>query len=65
MGKQVKLFESTPSKGENITPAPKFKSDSIKELQALVEYHQHLYYNSQPEISDEKFDKLWDELKVK
>jgi len=39
------------------------KSDRIRELQALVEYHQHLYYNSQPEISDEKFDKLWDELK--
>jgi len=39
------------------------KSDRVKELQAQVEYHQHLYYNSQSEISDAEFDKLWDELK--
>jgi len=63
MGKQQKLFDSTPSNGKNIKPAPKFKSDRVKELQELVEYHQHLYYNSQPEISDEEFDRLWDELK--
>ncbi len=59
MVKQLKLFESDKS---SKSPS-KLKSDRVKELQAQVEYHQHLYYNSQPEISDEDFDKLWDELK--
>jgi DNA ligase (NAD+) len=36
---------------------------SIDELAQLVEYHQDHYYNDQPEISDEDFDRLWDELK--
>ncbi|MBA7511708.1 DNA ligase [subsurface metagenome] len=71
MAKQLKLFESVSSAGKNSksksTSTPdkprKPKSDRVKELQAQVEYHQHLYYNSQPEISDEEFDKLWDELK--
>ncbi|MHA1460394.1 MAG: NAD-dependent DNA ligase LigA [Promethearchaeota archaeon] len=62
MGKQLKLFESTPSGKKTAKPIPKFKSDRVKELQELVEYHQHLYYNAQPDISDEEFDKLWDEL---
>ena len=36
---------------------------TIKELEDLIRYHQDLYYNSQPEISDADFDVLWDELK--
>ncbi len=65
MGKQLKLFESAPSNKKKGTERshPKLKSDRVIELQELVEYHQHLYYNKQPEISDEEFDKLWDELK--
>jgi len=39
------------------------KSDRINQLQAQVEYHQHLYYNAKPEINDAEFDRLWDELK--
>lgn len=69
MAKQLKLFESF-SSGDKSSKSPstpnkfkKPKSDRVKKLQARVEYHQHLYYNSQPEISDEDFDKLWDELK--
>lgn len=69
MAKQLKLFESGSSadKSSKSPSTPKElkkpKSDRARELQAQVEYHQHLYYNSQPEISDEEFDKLWDELK--
>ena len=59
MAKQLKLFESDKSSKSPLN----LKSDRVKELQAKVEYHQHLYYNSQPEISDAEFDKLWDELK--
>lgn len=64
VGKQLKLFKSTPSGEKNAKLIPKLKSDRVKELQEQIEYHQHLYYNAQPEISDEEFDKLWDELKV-
>ena len=64
MGKQLKLFDSV-SSGENSSKnRPKPKSDRIKHLQDQIEFHQHLYYNGQPEISDEKFDELWDELKA-
>lgn len=34
----------------------------IEELERLIAYHQDLYYNNQPEISDEEFDALWSEL---
>ncbi len=64
MAKQLKLFETVSSKDKSGKSAPKPKSSRIKELQGLIEYHQHLYYNSQPEISDADFDKLWDELKI-
>ncbi len=37
-------------------------AERVRELEALVERHNDLYYNSQPEISDEEFDKLRDEL---
>lgn len=37
--------------------------DRIKELETLIEHHQDLYYNDNPEISDAEFDSLWDELK--
>jgi len=39
------------------------KEKRIRELENLVKHHQYLYYNDQPEISDEEFDKLWDELR--
>lgn len=39
------------------------KIEHIKKLEAIIKKHQDLYYNSQPEISDTEFDKLWDELK--
>jgi DNA ligase (NAD+) len=35
----------------------------IQELEKQIKYHQDLYYNSQPVISDAEFDALWDELK--
>ncbi|MBA7580809.1 DNA ligase [subsurface metagenome] len=69
MAKQLKLFGSV-SSADRLSKSPsmpkklkKPKSNRASELQAQIEYHQHLYYNSQPEISDEEFDKLWDELK--
>lgn len=34
----------------------------IRELEMLIKKHQDLYYNAEPEISDEAFDALWDEL---
>ncbi len=34
----------------------------IRELEALIERHNDLYYNAQPEISDAEFDELRDEL---
>ncbi len=30
--------------------------------EAEIKRHQKLYYNGEPEISDEEFDALWDEL---
>ena len=37
----------------------------IEELTSAIKYHRELYYNhSAPEISDAKFDELWDELKT-
>src|ERR1035437_6784498 len=36
----------------------------IAELEANIRHHQRLYYDlSTPEISDENFDRLWDDLK--
>jgi DNA ligase (NAD+) len=34
----------------------------ISELEALIRKHQELYYNHEPEISDDEFDALWVEL---
>jgi DNA ligase (NAD+) len=34
-----------------------------QEIEKQIKYHQDLYYNSQPVISDAEFDALWDELK--
>jgi DNA ligase (NAD+) len=39
------------------------RSKRIAELELLVERHQDLYYNGQPELSDAEFDELWDELR--
>ena len=64
MGKQLKLFDSVSSGEKSSSNQPKPKSDRIKRLQDQIEFHQHLYYNEQPEISDAKFDELWDELKA-
>lgn len=61
MGKQLKITDSINEKAKGgIKPS---KKQLIKKLQAEIEYHQQLYYNSQPEISDAEFDKLWDQLK--
>jgi DNA ligase (NAD+) len=35
----------------------------IQELEKRVKYHQDLYYNARPVISDAEFDAMWDELK--
>lgn len=35
------------------------------QLEEKIKYHQDLYYKGTPEISDEEFDLLWDELKQK
>jgi len=64
VGKQLKLFDSISSGEKSPSNRPRPKSVRIKLLQEQVEYHQHLYYNKQPEISDKEFDKLWDELKL-
>ena len=40
----------------------KEKQQRIKDLEKQIIYHQDLYYNKQPEITDEAFDFLWDEL---
>jgi len=34
----------------------------VRELETLIRHHQERYYNGEPEISDEEFDALWDEL---
>ncbi len=39
------------------------KSARVRELEKTIRYHQQRYYNGDPEISDEAFDALWDELK--
>lgn len=61
MGKQLKLTDIGNGKFKGAKSSS--KKQLIKKLQAEIEYHQHLYYNSQPEISDAEFDKLWDQLK--
>ncbi len=38
------------------------KNARVNELEAQIKRHQKLYYNGEPEISDEEFDALWDEL---
>jgi DNA ligase (NAD+) len=38
-------------------------SAKIQELEKQIKYHQDLYYNTAPVISDEEFDALWDSLK--
>ena len=38
------------------------KNARISELEVQIKRHQKLYYNGEPEISDEEFDALWDEL---
>jgi len=35
----------------------------IEELAKQIRFHQDLYYNHHPQISDKEFDQLWDELK--
>lgn len=39
-------------------------ADRIQELESLIAFHSHLYYNQQPQISDAEFDVLWDGLKA-
>ncbi len=40
----------------------KMEKDRIAWLENEIRRHQSLYYNGEPEISDEEFDALWDEL---
>lgn len=47
-------------------PAPVSRSSASKGKKSLereIRRHQELYYNGNPEISDDEFDRLWDELK--
>ena len=37
--------------------------ERARELEELIRRHQMLYYNEMPELSDEEFDLLWDELR--
>lgn len=39
------------------------RNSRARELEKQIRYHQSLYYNGNPEISDADFDLLWDELK--
>lgn len=39
------------------------KTNRVQELEKLILHHKELYYQGKPEISDEKFDKLEEELK--
>jgi DNA ligase (NAD+) len=39
------------------------KSEEIQNLEREIKYHQELYYNGTPEITDAEFDALWDRLK--
>jgi DNA ligase (NAD+) len=57
MSKQLKLSDSGKVKKALA------ERKRINDLRAEIEYHQHLYYNAQPEISDEDFDAMWDELR--
>jgi len=41
---------------------PQVLQKRIRELESQIKHHQELYYNGEPEISDEEFDALWDEL---
>ncbi len=52
-----------PSSGKSLTTPFNSKEQRIQELKREIEYYQYLYYNEQPEITDEEFDKLWDELR--
>lgn len=40
-----------------------FQQARVDELEKLIKTYQDSYYNGEGEISDEEFDKLWDELK--
>ena len=39
-------------------------AEYIKELSEKIKAYQKSYYQGEGEISDEEFDKLWDELKT-
>jgi len=39
------------------------KTTRIRDLEKSIRYHQERYYNGDPEITDEQFDALWDELR--
>lgn len=40
------------------------KPARVRELEKDIRYHQDRYYNGEPEITDEAFDALWDELRT-
>lgn len=39
------------------------KAVRARELEKNIRYHQNRYYNGEPEITDDEFDALWDELR--
>lgn len=47
-----------------MTDKPARKPARIRELEKDIRHHQKRYYNGEPEISDEEFDALWDELRT-
>jgi len=69
--KQAELQEKidalkNPPKKETPPPVEKPNSTNrrIKTLEQLITQYQDSYYNGEAEISDDEFDRLWDELKT-
>lgn len=62
------ILDNNPmSKSQKIQTTKKNTEGMHKKIATLVKeivYHQELYYNNQPEISDEEFDALWNRLKI-
>lgn len=48
---------------QKIKEAKQEKKRLAEELAEQITYHQDLYYNGEPEISDDAFDALWDRLR--
>ncbi|MDR2500642.1 MAG: NAD-dependent DNA ligase LigA [Treponema sp.] len=53
-----------PAKKNHQKPPPGAKAERLEALEQLIRRYQDSYYNGEAEISDEEFDRLWDELKA-